>query len=408
MGITQTEFSKNINCSQSTVSLFEKGKAKLSDEQLRSARELLGILNVPLLDEDDGIYEAQLQKWKELSNDGRVEEARKMRGELAPITKMPFKKDLLMTFHLFDSKLLFEERNFTEAQKLLELLQPSIKDTTIENKYHFHFGMGVLNFFKGNYSLALKHYLISHDLLGDKDIPHTLCFNIALCYSRLGMYISVIAMLERIHHLYRDDESSMFGMRMDSILGVNYMQIGRVGFARRLFDSCLKRARINSNEAFIAFSLHNHGCACLNVKEYDKALEHFGEAYLHTKEGQKAHYENLYYEVLCLIAMRNLSKARARLSYAKSVSATMEDKHYTALYDSLEHLFTIRENTSIEYIEQTTITYLIEKREYFRALEYCEVLSDIFIKKNSKMKAIEIKEIAHNLRIKIMRGDDEG
>jgi len=404
MGISQAEFSKSIGCSQSAVSHFEVGRTKITGDQLDLARKALGIDKVPFLDGEDEIYKARLHLWGEILNAGRIDEAREMREELASITKLSFKKELLMTFHLFDIKLLLIEKDFATSQELLDQLQHSIKDATIENKHHFHFNLGNFNIYKGDYSLALENYLICCDLSKDKDVSHMLYFNIALCYHKLGMYFSAITTLERIYHSHYDKISSMFSMRMDDLLGVNYLLIGRTSHAKQFFDICLKKAKINNNEMFMAFSLHNHGCVCLNLKEYKNALEFFKKTYSHTKEGLKVHYENMYYEALCLIAMRSLSKSKVRLSHAKAIAASRESKHYMLLYDSLECLLTIRENTSIEYIEQTTLTYLIEKKEYFRVLEYCEVLADILIKKNSKMKAMEIKELAHKLRLEIMQG----
>jgi tetratricopeptide (TPR) repeat protein len=216
-----------------------------------------------------------------------------------------------------------------------------------------------------------------------------------------------IVALERIYEIYGYDIAHDDGMRVDNLLGLNYMRIGDIGRAKHLLSNALTKAKIIGHRGYMGAALHNLGCTHLKLKEYEKALGYLKKAYDYCEEGQAVYFENLYYEILCLIATKS-SLGKHRLSYARSILG--DNEHFKLLFDSLEHLMTLKEDTSTQYIQDTTIAYLIEKCEYSRSIEYCKLLEDFYLKKRNKIKALEIKALTYDIHKRFAEGgkrDDE-
>jgi len=401
MNISQPELGKIINRDASTISRIEKNHSKYTDEQLAAIRKFLGIENAPLLDNEKVEFRAGLYIWRDTTNSRRMDEARKMYHEFSVINKMPFEKELLMLFKMYEVNLLFHE-DISLAEKALESARGFLNGATDEARHLFHFNVGSLNFRKGIYDVALQNYLIAHNLQMKTDkVNFTLQYNISLCYSRLGMYFRAIVSTERLLYLCSVNLTDDYWYRLRNQLAVYYMHVDEPGKAQELLGECLVRSSKNKNYKYIGYILHNLGYACLKTKELEEALGYFQRAFNYMKEGQDSYFENLYYETQCLIFMKNpLSKER--LSYAKVISAG--NKHYELLFNSLSHLMTLKENDSIQFIEQNTIQHLINKCEYFRALEYCELLEDVFKRQNKKTKTLEIGVLSRDILRRIMQG----
>jgi tetratricopeptide (TPR) repeat protein len=311
-----------------------------------------------------------------------------------------------MLYKLLEVRLLMKEGNFSAAGESLKAIEPSITEASNEVKYYFYYNMGSLLVYGKDFEEALRFYLLANGIGADgfeKEVA--LHFNIAICYSNLGKYLLAITSMEGIYHLFNHaDRTSIPGMLLDNNLSVDYMRIGNIKKARKFIDKTLIRAKSINNRHYIGAALHNHGCACFRSGEFEKAIEYFDEAFDYFRKGSDVYLENLYFQIRSLIALKS-SKAKKALHDAKSISENNE--HYTILFKSLTHLLTMRENASLQYIEKTTIPHLLEKHEYFRALNYCKELEIAYEKKSSKMKSLEMKALAYDIHLKIINGSDE-
>jgi len=277
--------------------------------------------------------------------------------------------------------------------------------STNENLYHYNNNIGSLNFYKGNYGEALRGYIAARDLGASiGKIEHTLYFNIAFCYYRLGMYIPAITTLERAYPLYNNDKTMVYGMYLDNLLAVCYIRIGHSAKAKQLLDECLIKAKGIGHKYYAGIALHNHGIACLKTKDYEQALQYFESVFEYFTDGESFYFENLFYKIYCLIVMKS-ALAKGILTLAKP--STEQSEEYNLLFTSLEHLMTLKNSASVEYIETKTIPSLIEKHEYFRVLDFYEVLESFYWKKESKIKALETKALAYDVYKKITQRCDE-
>jgi len=404
MGISQNEISKVIDRKGGTISRIEKGLSEYTGEQLAAVRKFLGIEKIPILEGEEASYRTDLYVWRDTINARRIDEARKMHHRLSAINHLPFETELIFLFKMFEVHLLFHE-DVAKAEQALESARAFLDDVDDEGRFLFHFNIGSLNFRKKNYDIALQNFLMACDLqLDNSRMSIPMQYSISLCYSKLGMYFRSIVVTEKLLFLCNDDDlTDFYWYRLRNHLAINYIHIGEAEKARYLLGECLNRANSNKNDIYIGYALHNLGYTYLKTKDLEKALDYFQKAFSHMKEGQGSYFENLYYEIYCLILM-NSSLSKKRLSHAKAISSGNE--YYELLFNSLAHLISLKEDASTQYIEQNTITALLNRHEYFRALEYCDLLMDIFIKQNKKIKSLEIGTLSGDILRKIMKGGD--
>ena len=405
-GVSQIRLAEALNCSDATVSRAEKGQGKYTDKQVRAAREFLGIEKVPLFDEEIASFKERLYVWRDLIKDEHMEEARKLHQDLGDITYLTFETDLIILYRILEVRMLLRERSkkerLDEAGEKLELIKPLIEEASKESQYYFYYTMGSLHFLKGNYEEALLSYTLA-DSIENKDFEKEagLLYNLAICHAKFGKYVLVIGLLERMRCTLAHDRKSVLSMYIDNTLGANYGRIGHLEQARELYDKALAKARSINHKLLIGILLHNHGFTCFEMTDFKEAIRYFDEAFEYLEEGSDGYFMNLYSKLRCLIAMRS-SACKEELIRASLLA--QGNQHYTLLFDSLSHMRTLREKASLEYIENITVPYLLDKYEYHKALDYCKVLEITYKKLKRRMKSLEMKALAFDIYIKMTSG----
>ena len=406
-GATQKDLAQALDCGLSTVQRVEKGERTYTKQELEMAIKYFGVEGVPLTEKEVADYKFKIYVWRDRIKANLLEEARKLQKELSFITacaKVDFLQDLVILYKALEVRLLLKYDDFDNIKKNLDFVEQMLDITTEENKYHFYFSSGSLHLYTKNNKEALRYYSLALDVDSDDFEKETsLHFNIALCHAEHGRYFLAITSLERIYNQTGDDITSTFGMLIDSNLGLNYMRMGHTEYARELLNKALEKARGVGNETFVGFILHNYGCSCLKPKEHKKAIEYFDKASVYFTKGSISYLENLYFKIRCLIGLKN-SMAEEMINQA--LEQAKENEHYSTLFGSLSHLLTLNEKTSAQYIEEKTIPYLSSRFEFFKALDYCELLMELYDKKGLKIKYLEVMAMAYDINNKMNSGRD--
>ena len=405
MDYKQKHFAKLLDCSISRISCIEGGENEYKPEEIPVLRKYLGIEDVPVFEEERGSFESSIYAWRDMIHEGRIEEAREKRLKLAPIVRITHEEEFILLYRMYEaSYLLFCEDDTVEARKIIELVRPSVKGTSNNIEYLFHYYSGSLNFQEGNFRVALQNYLTAYDL-GDKDrkAEFSINYSIAFCYSKLGMSIQAIAQLKEISHQYADDKSSIRGMRVFTLLSFNYICINNSEKAKELAEKSLAIAEGVGNGFFIGLNLHNLGCLYLKKKDCEKSMNYFEKASEYLKEYKQESFENLYYKVLCMGAMKDKAAKDHILS---AIASAQNDDHYTILFNSALRLLSISSDESSQYIKEVTIPHLLKTNGNFKALMYCEELENQYKKDKLKIKAMEVGTIARDIYRIIIEGDE--
>ena len=119
------------------------------------------------------------------------------------------------------------------------------------------------------------------------------------------------------------------------------------------------------------------------------------------------YFENMYWKVRCLIALKKMPKAKVLIAQATIQAQDAGYNHYVLGFESLLHMINISDNESIEFIEQTTIPYLIDVHEYYKALDYCDLLENVYKKrgKGYKIRILEMSSVVRRILENIAMGD---
>jgi len=407
--ITQNALAEALGCSDATISRIEDGKTdyRYTDKQIKDARKLFGLENAPLLDDEIAPFKERIYLWVDQIKDGYFTQAQKTQEELSIITQLPFEQDLIILYKLVQVRLLVKEGKKAEANENLSYAEPLLEKSTVENKYHFYCSMGLLRTNEGNFEEGLSFLTKANDLevVGFKKEP-SLNFNLALCEAKFGRYYLAIILMEQVYHVFNVERASVAMMLFNNNLAINYTKIGYFKRANELLAKTLSVARSIGDKTFIGYALHNHGYLYLKRRSYKEAIEYFNQAFEYFTEGNnRAYLENSYYKIRSLISNKD-SASKTALTHAKSVAR--DNEHFVQLFNALTHLTTLKADDSLEYIENTTIPYLLSRYDYAEAMDYYEVLekeyerrSNLKTQSKTQMLAMEMKA----LKMKASAGD---
>jgi len=404
--ITQDAFAKVINREVRTIIRAENELESrcYSQEEIDAIREFLCLGNAPLTVQELATYKEQLYVWRERIKEELLDEARRLHAKLADITKLPFETELNALYKMIEVRLLLKLGDLDAASDILSEIAPSVEQYTKEIQYHYYYAKGSLGIYQRNFEDALESYLTARNLeVNEFEVEKeaALHFNIALCYSSYGMYFQAIASFERISNLFSYDRTSATGVIFENCLALDYIKIGHSNKGKEILYRVLARAKALENKIGIGHALHNLGFAYSSPKEkeYEKALPYFKQAMSYYQEGDNFYLENLYYQIRCMIALKSHEYNTALLN-AKSKAETNE--YYSMHFEFLHRLATTKEKeASMIYIEETAIPFLLDRYEYFKALDYCEEL-EMYYSKN-EIKLSEIKKIITDIQKRMSR-----
>ena len=392
--VDQKELAEIIGRETNTIYRAEKGERLYTEEELVLIKGHFGIPEAaPLTDMELAIYKERLYVWRERIREELLDEARKLRTKLDAITELPFEQNLTMLYKAIGVRLLLKDDDIEEAGKHIEFLEANLEGATKEIQYHFLYAKGLYGLYTRNFKDALNSFskalnLEINELEFEKE--DALHYNIAFCHSKLGMYFVATTSYLKIYNKFNHDRVNTTGMLVENALALDFMRLGHVDKAEELFNKVLMKARILESKTHIGHALQNLGCVYFSSKkrDYKKAILHINQALVYRKKGSALHLECLYYKIRCLIALKNPEYIQI-LAEAKLLSES--NMYYSILFTSLSHLASLKEDESKEYIENTTIPFLLDNHEYFKILDYCEILEKCYdgnFTKIAKFKAI--------------------
>lgn len=344
--------------------------------------------------------------WRDQILHRNIDKAEDMLGELATILKLPYETELNLVFDMIQLSLMLRDKVTARSMELIEDSLVKTKNhiaqypVSNEVKYYYYCNKGFLEQHKGDYTAAVTTYKKAV-YIENKDFekdPSPYC-NLALCYSSLGMSYKAVRLQLETYNLFDHNKMNVLSLRIDNNLAVDLMRIGDIEPALKLLDKALSKASNNSRKDYVSIALHNTGVAYLLLKDYEKALGYLDNASSYLIEGSNSYFENLYSKIYCFIAMKKKDVFNKLLKQAKELSKDSE--HFSLFFESLSHIVTLKESSSIEFITNKTIPYLVENYFYSDAIGYCDELIKVFTKSNLKTKTLETKALRGDILNKI-------
>ena len=402
---SQTKLGKDIGYSGSFISRIESRNATCDEQLLKKIRKALGIEEMPLLDEEDAFFRERLHVLREEIRNGRIASAKEMQKSLSAIQHLAFKPDLIRLYKMHEIKVLIRERKYVLAEEKLKQHEPEYDAMDNECLYHYHFNIGSVNMGLGQTKKSLEHYTKAYNINnGNLKKEASLYINIAVCCFRLGSPHNCIDYINEANTLFNEEHSSAMRLRIDNLHGVCLMLTGRLEQSRILLEKSLVRARGLNDTHYIGMIAHNLGCLCIKSYDFEQALNYFNHAFDYLDNDDKIYLENLYYKLRYFVDTKNINMYKKHLFDAEAISTNREG--YLILFKSLGHLLSLGDSDSSSYIMDITIPYLMNNYDYFKALDYCELLEAHYEAKRNMRNTLVVKTVICDIYKKMFYGGD--
>jgi len=394
-----------IGRNPSFVSRAERGQVGMDVGILFAIKKSMNIENAPLFDYEIETFKGRLYYWRELIRNRRMDEAKNVQDELIVILDMPFEQNLISLYRMIEARFLMTNHNFEAAGKILALYEAQLAEMDAESRFLYYHNWGSLGFYEKDFKKSLGFYLQSFDILNENPSlskDSGLLFNIAACYSKLCLPLKAIRFAELACEVHTDEPTNILGSQIDNLLGGNYSSIGETKIARHFFEKSLKKARNINSELSIGMALHNLGLANEREGKITEAKEFYHEVLPYYQKHKDLLLGAHYRIIRCLIKENDFRQAKDMLEEIASQHTYNENQ--LILFKSLAHIMTLKDNASSNYIEKTTIPHLLNANDYFRALDYCELLEAHYKKKGAIKKLLAVTEILRDIYKHIIFG----
>jgi len=408
-GLSIENMAYAVDSNKSTLSRIERGQASCPPDTLVIIRKFLDIEKAPLLEPELETYRSRLWVWHDMIAVKRIAEAKAIQSELSVILDLPYEHNLIGLYILMDAKLLANEGGNLPAigQRLQEMTK--YMDSACDDSLHlYHRVKGYYHGFLHELKLALKHSLLALDYAGDNAKPDSqLYYNIDNFYDWIGKPMKGIIYLERALLESNRDRASDEKTHINFGLALLYFKLGEDTKAKIILDACLTQARSINNAHFTNMSLGLLAEICAKKSAYDDALEYVNQGLKYAGDLQHLSFP-LQYAKATLLQKLNKSSEYHKLMKQLRTLASGNDL-YNFHLDTLQHLGTINDIASIEYLETVAVPKLRAGNGHYKytALDICKQLEVIYKKKKAKTKALAIGVVMRDIYEDLFIGDVE-
>ncbi|MCL2752824.1 MAG: helix-turn-helix transcriptional regulator [Defluviitaleaceae bacterium] len=405
LGLSQENLAKDIGCGVATISRIERGMAECDENMLKAIKAAMGIKNAPFSDAEIAAYRESLFVWLELMAHRRIDDAKDLGSELAVILNLPFERDLIMLYHLYDAGLCITIGDFDDAENKMNSLDKAKMNG--EHLFQYYRNLGTLCFRREDYERALEYGLRAIDYSeytrGNLAAAY---YSIAADYSMLSQPVRAIMYLEEARKRHKNTPLSILSVFIEHVLCKSYLLLNESERAKPILDAALTKAEAIGvklgRKKYIGMILNLLGVYHMKRSEHKEALAYFNKAHEYFWVGGLDYFHNSYYKARCLLELKQAAQAK-ELAADVLANATNSER-FTMLFDGLRKEMHFKENGSAENIENVIIPYLIGKSELFFALDFCEHLECRYKKAGNSKKANEIAIIMRDIYAKIIFG----
>ena len=411
-GLSIENMADAVASSKSSISRFERGEIELTAEILIEMRKFLGIEKAPLLEYELDAYKNRIQVWKGYIIRGRFAEARAMQEDVSVILGLPFEHELYLLYLLIEATFLALEYNVQVADQKLSIIEGLLDIDSASNEALnlYYRSKGFICGYAGDLINSIKHSLKAVKYAeADKYIDTFALLNVGFAYSFLGKYWLAIIYFERGRtlHLIKDDITSGTNEVIGNALGTCYLAMGEYRKAEEVIMLTIAQSKSLNNKGAIGEALYRMALIKLRTGMYDDCMDYCNQAQAYHKESKEMYVNTLICKVKCMLEMKRFDDCPELLNHGKTmliegtpdVVKTAKDSDDLMFYlNAIEHLMTIDDNTSINFIQDIAIPrFRAGRTSKFDALYFCNKLEAYYTKKRAKTKANAIAAISRDI-----------
>ena len=420
-GLKQEDVAKAINVAQNSVSRLESGEAKYDDLLLAAIREFYGIENAPLFDHEIENYRNRLWVWNDYIDANRIDDAKEMQDEMSAILTLPFEHDLILLYYMIETRILFKEGNRGAGEEMPSYLKmgeemlnkaKSLLDCASDEALHlYHRNMGFLFLIQRAYKKSLHHLIQSLDYETDNVKPKDagILHNIGILYYRLGKPWQAIGFFEQANIKYSTGRTNVFESHVNLAIATCSMWVGEFDKAEKLYKSAVKQAKHINDDRAAGMAMANLSFVYRKKGDINECIETCDQALMLLKNTSHSIYA-LVNKALCLIKLKDIAQCKELIK--QGMELVKADKNLTILVETVNHIATIDNSESANYLENFAIPHFkIANPEdgggIYMSLDLCNILEAHYRKKRNMKKTNEIAALGRDIAIEMFYGEVE-
>jgi len=409
-GLHQEDLAKAINTSKMFVSRLERGQAEYDDKMLADIRQFLSIEHAPIFDHELKDYTSRLWVWHDLVGADRLTEAKDIQHELSPILDLPFERDLNLTYLMIETRILFKEGNFPVAEERLNTAEALLDEASNDALFLYQRNMGFYHHVKLSHKASLKHFLQALDLETVNVKPDvTIYGNVGSAYLNIGKPWKAIVYYEKAIAESNKDRTHVPMTLIWANLGRSYLFVQDYDKAKEILNIGYTHAKRTNDVPMMVYSLVRFAECSYGRKEYEDALDYCNQALELCHNKTRFYPVAIFQKTLTLYRLKDFNQCKVMLEQSKEVAQTTNNTIMLTEIEVVSHLLTLNESNSIDYVEKIAIPYLKTDcgTSMLRALDFCEILEDYYVKKRSTKKALAIAAISRDIYKEMFTGTVE-
>jgi tetratricopeptide (TPR) repeat protein len=304
-------------------------------------------------------------------------------------------------YRIFEVLLLLAEGKLDLADEKLKYFESIYDKMSSEHRFYYYWKLGSLCGLRNNHRGALTHYTKALKIAGQNkeifseqsDNEERLYYNLAVCYTEIELPNRAILFLNKMNRASFKDKSSNYGLAVDITIAQNYYKAGLYDEAEKILKDCLMRASITDNKFYIGLSLQNLGIINRYLENWETAIQYFNQTLHIFEEDTRYHIWALYWKILCMIELGNLSEVERFLRDIKP--SIKENDRYSIFLQTLKHIthlnrsITVYNTNAIDYIENVSVPWFIENSSKLEAVSCYKLLERHYREASRKMKSFE-------------------
>jgi len=385
--VTQQYLADHLSVTRPRLSQLEmgedSGQGDVSPDLLMQIRKALNLEALPLTVTQREGFKEDLVKWSDVITARKLEKAKELRQKLSVITFAPFDEELNTLFNLIDCKLALSLRDTSTAETILDTVDnKSLDDLPPELLGYYYRNKSAACAFRQQHQDALVYMTKAFKLKLHVKQDAVLYYGMGLRHYRVGYLRRAKMFLKEALKLCANEQGSVWERYIKYALVRNYIGLKDLDDAEELLCKMHKEAEDSGDNQFLCDVLIYYGYLRRLSEHIPSAIVYLNEAMEYVDKESEQYLEILYQKAQCYIAEGGITVCEEVLEEGKRLSKN--NKHHAIMFKSLEHLITLREDESTEYLETVTVPHLLnEVPDYPVALEYCKVLQEHYEQKTS-------------------------
>jgi len=318
----------------------------------------------------------QLHLWRDSLFYGEWEKARVHQAQLAQ--KIAEERDEIKNWYDLYSLNYYRVMEMPDClAAVMQRLEARQADFDQAQMYWYLRQLGIRDMTASYYNDAMAHFVKAETLgnnLGlNKD--EGLYVNMGQCLTDMGYAAMAIAYLEKAQVQAAKRHNNNYSILTRSLLGLNYLRVGRIDESLQLQQGCLRdERRVNTASLTLVFLYRRLAQVYLAQKDYPRAMENINASLKNATAHKGAHNDSLYWKAQIFFSQGEKQAGMDCLT--AGIWVEKRGTIYATMLHAAQHCHTMHKTKSRLYVKKFAIPKLERHGLYLPLMDCYEALGE--------------------------------